>query len=75
MPKSNWMIRFDKKLKEMEKPLRRQVQYSTYDDIELKLEKLKQHYSTEIYRLSNSAVIRGLISSFYDITFPEKKEK
>ena len=69
MPKTNWMIKFEQKLKEMEKPERLQIQYSSYPDIELKLEKLKQHFSTEACRLSNSSVIRALIDSFYWATF------
>lgn len=72
--KSNWMTRFKEKLKDMEKPDRLQLQYSSYPDIELKLEKLKQFYSTETIRLNKSDVIRALIDSFHEITF-RKKEK
>ena len=73
MPKTNWMIKFEQKLKEMEKPERLQIQYSSYPDIELKLEKLKQHFSTETCRLSNSSVIRALIHSFYETVFRKEK--
>ena len=71
--KSNWMVEFAKKIKEDNKFYRTQVQYSTYPDIELKLEKLKQHYSSEAFRLTKSDVLRGLIVSFHDITFGKEK--
>lgn len=70
--KSNWMIEFVKTMKEQEKFYRVTDQYSTYPDVQLKLEQLKQHYSTEACRLNKSDVLRGLIVSFHEITFKEK---
>lgn len=72
MPKTNWMIKFDQALKDMEKPLKIQAWYRSDNEIEVKLERLKQHFSTEDYRLSNSSVVRALIVSFYETVF--KKE-
>jgi len=68
-----WTAEFMKTLRENEKFYRTTDQYSTYPDIQLKLIKLIQHYSTEEYRLNKSDVLRGLIVSFYEITFKEKK--
>ena len=73
MPKTNWMIKFDKQLKAMQKPSMEQKQYRSDEELDFKLGQLVQHFSTEIYRLTPSSVIRALIHSFYEMVF--KKEK
>ena len=73
MTKTNWMSSFEKQLKIIEGPYKKDGFYRSDEEVELKLEKLKQHFSTEAFRLSKSTVVRALIASFYETVF--KKEK
>lgn len=71
--KSNWMVEFSKKIKSQEKFHRVADQFSTYPEIQRKLEIIRREFSTEVYNLNKSDVIRGLIESFYDIAIEKEK--